>query len=618
MKVLILLSLLICSSYSEWVKIGNTNHPVTFHIALKQNEEGLSKVREHLLYHSSNIESPLYGNYLSKEEINKMVSPSKDTVHTVSKWLRDNKLHNCEYMNDAFKCVETTDKVNSAFKVNMNIYHNKFTNQRKLRSDVSYQLPSHLKNHIDFIDGLSNKLSVHEHLKRTSNKISVQGRLNKDVDNKISVQERLNKDVDNSGFSREVMLRLYDVPLTLSDPQVSVGAIAYVDKSNGFSNKDLLLSQAGNNVLPNPISKEHLVGLNSDNPDGESELDVQTIYWGAPNATLWYENFEGWMYGWAVDFFNRQNVPDVVSISYGFSEKDQCYLIACENTTSRDYVTRTNNEFMKLAARGITLVVASGDAGAPGRTNELCWSKHGQHGWNHMNADFPGGSPWVVSVGSTYLVKSENNFKYTSAVCNNYTDFNINCSNGNVERAIFYNKTGWTTGGGFTLWDDMPSWQTNNVKKYFSTATELPDNKYYNSNGRAYPDVSVVGHLCTIVSRDGSGEGEWDYADGTSCSAPVFAGLVTQLNYFQLKRGKSKLGYLNPLLYKMYNDDLMTFNDITEGNNRCTEVDCCIDKDDGLCCTKDFGFLATEGWDPVSGLGSPNIRRIMKYLMNMS
>lgn len=602
MKLLLLCSLLFTIVFSEpkqWVKIRKTNfenHPVTFHIALKQNQEGISKVRDHLLYHSSNIESSLYGNYLSKEDINKMVSPSLETVHKVSQWLRENKLFNCQYLNDAFKCREHTNKVNSVFKVKMELYYNKVNNLFKVSSDKPYELPSDLSNHVDFIDGLSNKLPI---VKQT----------------KLSTSRDL--EVDNSGFSREVMMRLYDVPLSLSDSSVSVGAVAYMSKKNGFSNKDLLSSQAGNGVTPNPITKSHLVGINGEQPDGESELDVQTIYWGAPNATLWYENYDGWMYGWAVDFFNRQEVPDVVSISYGFSEKDQCYLFSCENTTSKEYVTRANVEFMKIAARGITLVVASGDAGAPGRTNELCWSHKGQHGWNHMNADFPGGSPWVVSVGSTYLVKNDKQFKYTTAVCNNFTEFNINCSNGDVEKAVYYNKTGWTTGGGFTLWDTTPSWQLDYVKKYLSSVSELPDPKFYNSEGRAYPDVSVVGHYCTVVSADGSGEGEWDYADGTSCSAPVFAGLVTQLNYFQQKRGKTKLGYLNPLLYKMYDSDKTTFNDIADGNNRCTEFDCCYDEKK-FCCTKDFGFLASTGWDPVSGLGSPNIQRIMKYLMNNS
>ena len=42
----------------------------------------------------------------------------------------------------------------------------------------------------------------------------------------------------------------------------------------------------------------------------------------------------------------------------------------CSNST--DYVNRVNVEFMKLGARGVTILAASGDAGAPGRANEHC------------------------------------------------------------------------------------------------------------------------------------------------------------------------------------------------------------------------------------------------------
>jgi len=43
--------------------------------------------------------------------------------------------------------------------------------------------------------------------------------------------------------------------------------------------------------------------------------------------------------------------------------------------------------------------------------------------------------------------------------------------------------------------------------------------------------------------------GENDSVDGTSCSSPTFAAMISLLNDIRLKNGKPTLGYLNPLIY---------------------------------------------------------------------
>ena len=101
-------------------------------------------------------------------------------------------------------------------------------------------------------------------------------------------------------------------------------------------------------------------------------------------------------------------------------------------------------------------------------------------------------------------------------------------------------------------------------------------------------------------------EGGWISEDGTSCSAPIMAGIVTYLNNYQLSRGKSTVGFVNPLLYKMYENDASSFHDIKFGNSSCTESGCCNDQ---------FGFLPKKGmWDVVSGLGTPDISKLVDYL----
>jgi len=75
--------------------------------------------------------------------------------------------------------------------------------------------------------------------------------------------------------------------------------------------------------------------------------------------------------------------------------------------------------------------------------------------------------------------------------------------------------------------------------------------------------------------------------DGTSCSTPTFSGIVSLLNDLRFTEGKSSLGFLNPLFYQ----NPTMFNDITSGSNPG-------------CGTN--GFTAAVGWDPVTGLGTPN------------
>ena len=163
---------------------------------------------------------------------------------------------------------------------------------------------------------------------------------------------------------------------------------------------------------------------------------------------------------------------------------------------------------------------------------------------------------------------------------------------------------GWTAGGGFGIYssENTPKWQSKIVKQYLNSGIPLPNK--FNSNGRGYPDVSVVGHNCAVFDS-----GEISDVDGTSCSSPVFAAIISLLNDFMISSGKSKLGFINPILYEMANDGI--FNDLTVGNNWCTEYNCCPTRNDS---GSNFGYKASKGWDPVYGLGTPNVGKMIHWL----
>ncbi|KAJ7494349.1 subtilisin-like protein [Mycena galericulata] len=135
--------------------------------------------------------------------------------------------------------------------------------------------------------------------------------------------------------------------------------------------------------------------------------------------------------------------------------------------------------------------------------------------------------------------------------------------------------------GGFSNYFPQQTWQATVVNAYIkSIGTEYAG--LYNTTGRGYPDVAAAGENVLIVQDAESG-----LVAGTSCSSPIFASVIGLLNDQLLNAGKPVLGFLNPWLYA----NPQAFNDITTGSNPG-------------CGTS--GFPAKAGWDPVTGLGSPN------------
>jgi tripeptidyl-peptidase-1 len=73
---------------------------------------------------------------------------------------------------------------------------------------------------------------------------------------------------------------------------------------------------------------------------------------------------------------------------------------------------------------------------------------------------------------------------------------------------------------------------------------------------------------------------------------------VNRINEHRLSAGKSSVGFINPALYKR--PDVL--NDITNGTNPG-------------CGTN--GFDSVKGWDPVTGLGTPNFPKMLEMFMSL-
>ena len=96
---------------------------------------------------------------------------------------------------------------------------------------------------------------------------------------------------------------------------------------------------------------------------------------------------------------------------------------------------------------------------------------------------------------------------------------------------------------------------------------------------------------------------------GTSASAPVMAGFISNINAARIAAGKGSVGWVNPTLYT---NASMFINDITSGDNKCGAQ---AEPDKFGCCTQ--GFTCTTGWDPVTGLGSVNYGEMKSLFLSL-
>ncbi|KAJ7506898.1 family S53 protease [Mycena galericulata] len=168
-------------------------------------------------------------------------------------------------------------------------------------------------------------------------------------------------------------------------------------------------------------------------------------------------------------------------------------------------------------------------------------------------ASFPADCPYLTAVGSVHGTAPETASTFSS--------------------------------GGFSNYFGTADYQADAVAAFLS-AQGSTNQGLFNASGRGYPDVSAQGENVQIVSG-GSKEG----VDGTSCSSPIFASVIALINDQLIAAGNPPLGFLNPWLYA--NPDML--NDVTTGSNPGCGAD---------------GFAAVTGWDPVTGLGTPNFAKM--------
>ena len=229
-------------------------------------------------------------------------------------------------------------------------------------------------------------------------------------------------------------------------------------------------------------------------------------------------------------------VAPVLSVSYG----------ECEYQMGSTELAFYNSLWEQAAAEGISVFVASGDAGASG-----CSTGSDSSG---MGPAVNGlcSSPYATCVGGTEFNEGGDAVAYWSATnAGGYASSLGYIPEQVWNESAFAGGAGlWASGGGMSTVYAQPVWQ----RSVSGTAQD--------GGMRAVPDVSL-----TAAKHDGAmifENGGFAIVSGTSVSAPAFAGVMALVVAQQNGAGQ---GSANPRLYALAGSGAGVFHPTPAGNN---------------------------------------------------
>ncbi|EIW52208.1 family S53 protease [Trametes versicolor FP-101664 SS1] len=444
--------------------------------------------------------SPLYGQHLSKEEVEALVAPKPETIAAVNTWLTENGIEasTVSPAGDWLQFAIPVSKANELLGATFSVFNHTPSGRTVIRT-LAYSIPADLKGHVDLVHPTTS-FTPPLHVPKLT------------FIPREEIEEReLNVSAScQSAITPACLQALYAIPSAPAN--VSSNTLGMSGFDEQFANEqDLgIFLETFRPDIPPSTTFNLLTFDGGENPQNRpgilADLDVQYAIGLATNVPTFFasvgpNNTDGADFG-LLDLINATLVcstpPHVIVTTSGEDE----------NALSANLQTNLCNAYAQLGARGISILFASGDGGVAGSQAQNCTT---------FLPTFPSNCPFVTSVGATTGVEPE--------VAANFSS------------------------GGFSNIFAQPSYQAAAVSRYLS---ELGNRN--------------AGHF----NRSGPS-------------------VIALLNDLFAQQGRTPLGFLNPLLYSLQGTD--AFTDITNGSNPG-------------CGTN--GFPALEGWDAVTGLGTPN------------
>ncbi|KAH8980544.1 subtilisin-like protein [Lactarius akahatsu] len=543
----------------NWEALG---HPpagttIDLHVALKPHHEN---ALVDTLYKVSDPRSPKYGAHLSKEQVAQLVAPHPDTLDLINTWLRHHTVPSSSISTThGGSWLKLTgipvSQANELLGASYQVYRRIGTNDSTILRTVGYGLPSVLHSHVQTVIPTTYFASTGA-LRQTPRSRTVGETAN------MATRERV-----TSLSSREVevnpsVLRwLYQtaeyVPAAADRNVLAV--TGYLDSYPSQADLTEFMSECREDAIGATFEVVQINGGGYDpsRPDAEANLNLQyTQAIAFPTPHIFYSTGGGisinhddntpasddaWLQ-WVNYMLDSEDIPQTINTSYGDPETH----------LPPEYAETLCGLYARLGARGASVIFSSGNYGV-GKGDCLANDGSGVH----FIPAFPASCPFVTSVGGTIDIP---------------------------ESAAPF------SGGGFSNYFSQPPYQSVAVPAFLRQLGDKYDG-YYNAEGRGFPDISAQAFNFFIIDNNESYS-----VDGTSCSAPTVAGIISLLNDYLLATNRRPLGFLNPWLYGIGIDGL---NDITSGSNPGCGTD---------------GFTAIVGWDPVTGLGTPDFSRLQSTL----
>jgi kumamolisin len=348
--------------------------------------------------------------------------------------------------------------------------------------------------------------------------------------------------------------QLYGFPTSLTGRDQCIGILEF---GGGFQSSDvrhyfqgLGKSEPGITVISVDGAKNSF-GVDTD-ADGEVALDIEVAGAVAHEATLAVyfstNTDKGFVDCIAAAVHDSDNRPSIISISWG----------GPENAWTSQTIDAIDQYFQDAAALGITILAAAGDHGSA----DYRIADNGYDG--HAHVDFPASSDNATACGGTHLEGTGSTISSESV----------------------WSEGDWATGGGVSDVFALPSWQST---------VGVPTSVNGTRVGRGLPDVAgnASGDTGYVIYYAGSETS----VGGTSAVAPLWAGLLALVN----QATSEPVGAINAALYSR--QGIQAFRDVTQGSNA-------IAAGGGKPATPGYG--AAAGWDPCTGLGTPNGQAILE------
>ncbi|KAF8259420.1 subtilisin-like protein [Lactarius quietus] len=531
---------------------------IDLYVALKPEHE---KALIDTLYEVSTPRHPKYGKHLSKEQVAELVAPHPNTLDLVNSWLEHHGIPSSSVSmthggNTLMLKGVSVAQADTLLDASYQLYRHVESNETIVRT-VGYSLPVVLQGHVLTVVPTT---TFFPPPRQRQTPLNCSGEAATGPVDSVSIENTTmlssRKDEVNYALTPDFLRSLYETSeyVPSATDRNSLGIAGYLKDCPSPADLGAFMRRYRSDAVDATYTVQLVNGGEYDPGQPTKEGNLDIQYTG------------GMAYPTPITFYSTGEGPSTGTVDrmtawlqYMLVQPRVPQTITTsygqdERFGSSEYSVYVCDLLAQLGARGVSLFFATGDGGVG-----LGKTSDGSV---QFNPHFPATCPYVTAVGGTTLYDPETGAEMS--------------------------------GGGFSDYFPRPPYQKEAVPNFLRNLGSQYQG-LFNPNGRGIPDVSAQVLAFPVFLN-----GKRIWQGGTSGSTPVVASIFSLLNDYEISKNRDSLGFLNPWLY---DTGFQTLFDITSGSN----------PGDGT-----EGFTATVGWDPVTGLGTPDFQEMQEMRDDMA